>query len=187
MTLLVNILQEPIYQLLRSRELMFKVESIAKNIACEDTECIFPHVILWIFCFGGYHVPNTGLSLLPIFLNRHLCGELAACRCPLPNIAALLRKLVLVNAHHVSCSPSLWRVMQQVVTSLWTVRWQPPANSSSSMQWRWDAEGSRVLLLSSCWALEGDVSLGHPPVGRDPVSQELRYSRSISFHSQWEL
>jgi len=53
---------------------MLKVESIAKTIACEDTECIFPHVILWIFCFGGYHVPNRGLSLLSIFLNT-ICLE----------------------------------------------------------------------------------------------------------------
>lgn len=87
---------------------MLKVERIAKNIAREDTECIFPYVLLWIFCFGGYHVPNTSLSLLLIFL----------CRCPLPNTAVLLMKLVLVDVHHVSCSPSLWTVTQQVVTGL---------------------------------------------------------------------
>lgn len=156
---------------------MLKVERIAKNIAREDTECIFPYVLLWIFCFGGYHVPNTSLSLLLIFL----------CRCPLPNTAVLLMKLVLVDVHHVSCSPSLWTVTQQVVTGLWSVGWEPPAKSSSKLLQRWDAEGSPVWLLSSCWARPGDVSLDHPPVSGDPVSQELRYSGSTSFHPQREI
>lgn len=166
---------------------MLKFESIAKNIACEDTECIFPRVLLWIFCFGGYHVPNTSLSLLLIFLSRYLYGELGVCKRPLPNTAVLLMKLVLVDVHHVSCSPSLWTVTQQVVTSLWSVGWQPPAKSSSKLLQRWDAEGSRVWLLSSCRALPGDVSLDHPRVSKDPVSQELRCSGSTSFRPQREL
>lgn len=86
----------------------------------------------------------------------------------------------------LSYSPSLWRVMQHVMTSLWTVRWERPEKSSKTLQ-KWDTEGSFVLLLSSCWALEGDVSLGHHSVSSEHVSQELRHPRSISFHSQWEL
>lgn len=79
--LLLKALQEHIYKLLRGRELNLKVKSIDKNITCEDTECIFPLVILGIIFFGGYHVPDTGLFLLPIFLKRYLCGEVALCRC----------------------------------------------------------------------------------------------------------
>lgn len=124
---LVNPLQEHIYQLFGGRRLILKVESVAKAIAYEDTECIFPHVILWMFCFGDYHVPSTSLFLLPITLSRYLCGRLAVCRCPLPNTAALLMRLVLAVAHHPP------------VTSLWAARWQPPARSSSKVLQRWDA------------------------------------------------
>lgn len=55
--LLVKALQEPIYQLLRCRELKPKVEIIANTIACGDTECIFPHVILWIFALVATMCP----------------------------------------------------------------------------------------------------------------------------------
>lgn len=154
---------------------MLKVKSFIKCFASEDAEYIF--LLFWIFCFDDYHVSNTSLLLL-IFLNRYLCVELAVHRCSFPNTAVLLKKMVLSVIHPLSCRPFSWRVMQHAVTSLWAARWQPPAQSSSKVLQRWDAEGScEVKWLSGCWDLEGNVSLGHPSGSRDPVSQNLRQSR----------